>query len=758
MGLLPILFVYLYISFASTQQIEDGYDSDAYETIQVVPYVSGVRLENIPDEEPAFLGHTKIGETIVEPDTLATVVLFGYWMDKIEYVTFTDSNCITSEFNISNKQFEQQTDKRIEIRMKFPNIEPSWRMCIKQKGVNGELLMVEGVHTYITTSATIRTHYMPFYLQCSILFVLLLMSALFSGLNLGLMSLSLNELQLLITCGSKSERRYAKKILPVRRQGNQLLCTILLMNVVVNASISILFEDLTSGTIAFLTSSAGIVIFGEICPQSICVKEGLAVGARTLFLTRFFMFITFPLAYPISKILDFLLGEEVDKFDRSRLLELMKMSSAESNELSADLKIVVGAMELSNKKVKEVMTKIEDTFMLSSETILNSITITEIAEKGYTRIPIYEGTDKNKIISLLYVKDLALVNKNANISVATIGNRSRVRIVGENTPLTQMLTEFKRGDYHLAIVKRGELDEESVENGLPIVSFDKEETVNLVESVDKKMEVIGVITLEDILEEILQAEINDESDAVTDNVQRHRRRSKVSREYHSLLGKEKQSEPLSIHTKIVLCKYLRDHHPIFSSECLEQRALEMMIEKNVRKFVFFEAGVISKRVIIIIEGNAQVLFPKNNMTLTADAWISLGDIIFHKLEQAILQGGNETNTSIHFVPDFTVTVEKYCKFVQLPITSLYHALKVSRMLRAIKSSSSTAASSRSPSISEFSKSSRVVRFKDEPLVDDSTRSRQGSEIGGSENGDLKVSLKNRLRSLSNPNTQKISLP
>ncbi|CAJ0954068.1 unnamed protein product, partial [Mesorhabditis belari] len=658
----------------------DGYDSDAYETIQVVPYVSGVRLENIPDEEPAFLGHTKIGETIVEPDTLATVVLFGYWMDKIEYVTFTDSNCITSEFNISNKQFEQQTDKRIEIRMKFPNIEPSWRMCIKQKGVNGELLMV-------------------------------------------------------------------------------------------NASISILFEDLTSGTIAFLTSSAGIVIFGEICPQSICVKEGLAVGARTLFLTRFFMFITFPLAYPISKILDFLLGEEVDKFDRSRLLELMKMSSAESNELSADLKIVVGAMELSNKKVKEVMTKIEDTFMLSSETILNSITITEIAEKGYTRIPIYEGTDKNKIISLLYVKDLALVNKNANISVATIGNRSRVRIVGENTPLTQMLTEFKRGDYHLAIVKRGELDEESVENGLPIVSFDKEETVNLVESVDKKMEVIGVITLEDILEEILQAEINDESDAVTDNVQRHRRRSKVSREYHSLLGKEKQSEPLSIHTKIVLCKYLRDHHPIFSSECLEQRALEMMIEKNVRKQRFsvflhsdsppvrlFEAGVISKRVIIIIEGNAQVLFPKNNMTLTADAWISLGDIIFHKLEQAILQGGNETNTSIHFVPDFTVTVEKYCKFVQLPITSLYHALKVSRMLRAIKSSSSTAASSRSPSISEFSKSSRVVRFKDEPLVDDSTRSRQGSEIGGSENGDLKVSLKNRLRSLSNPNTQKISLP
>lgn len=109
---------------------------------------------------------------------------------------------------------------------------------------------------------------------------------------------------------------------------------------------------------ALVVSSAGIVIFGEICPQSLCVKKGLEVGARTIWITRFFMVLTFPLAYPISKVLDCILGDEVVSYDRKRLMELIKMSTRNEEGLAEELKIAVGAMEISDKTVSDVMTKI----------------------------------------------------------------------------------------------------------------------------------------------------------------------------------------------------------------------------------------------------------------------------------------------------------------------------------------------------------------------------------------------------------------
>lgn len=96
---------------------------------------------------------------------------------------------------------------------------------------------------------------------------------------------------------------------------------------------------------ALIVSSAGIVIFGEIFPQSLCVKKGLAVGARTIWITRFFMVLTFPLAYPISRILDCILGDEVVSYDRKRLMELIKMSTRDDG-MAEELKIAVGAMEV----------------------------------------------------------------------------------------------------------------------------------------------------------------------------------------------------------------------------------------------------------------------------------------------------------------------------------------------------------------------------------------------------------------------------
>ena len=104
-----------------------------------------------------------------------------------------------------------------------------------------------------------------------ILVGLSVLSGLFSGLNLGIMSLDPKHLELL-TMGpfeSKEEERdaaYARKVLPLRRRGNLLLCTILFSNVTVNVLLSMFTADITSGLTGFLISTGVILIFGEISP------------------------------------------------------------------------------------------------------------------------------------------------------------------------------------------------------------------------------------------------------------------------------------------------------------------------------------------------------------------------------------------------------------------------------------------------------------------------------------------------------------
>lgn len=171
----------------------------------------------------------------------------------------------------------------------------------------------------------------PQFVMWILVIFLLFLSGLFSGLNLGILSLDKMDLKIIINTGTTSQRRHAKKIRPIREHGNLLLCSLVFSNVLVNSTLTLLIDELTDEITSVIWSTFAIVIFGEIIPQAVCSRYGMAVGGYTIWITKFFMFLTFPLAFPMSKILDWCLGEEIGMgFTRERLKELVKVMTIDA--------------------------------------------------------------------------------------------------------------------------------------------------------------------------------------------------------------------------------------------------------------------------------------------------------------------------------------------------------------------------------------------------------------------------------------------
>lgn len=317
-----------------------------------------------------------------------------------------------------------------------------------------------------------------------------LLSALFSGLVLGLLSLDITELEILKKCGTPTERQHASAIIPMRKHSNLLLCSLVLGNVIVNAGLQLLLDTVFPGLIGFISTTICITIFGEIVPQAVCARYGLAIGAKTIWITWIVIIITCPVSYPLSLILDLALGDEIAfVYDRERLQEYIRITRDHNNLDAQEINIISGALKIKKVTVAHVMTKLKDVFMLELTSIINYQVILVIIKRGFSRIPVYDKNRRN-IVGILMVKDLALVNPYTDITLKSLiaFYKHPLISVDEGHTLDLVFNHFREGKSHMALVKE-----------------------------HRKTNIVGIVTLEDIIEEVLQVEINDETDIVTDN-------------------------------------------------------------------------------------------------------------------------------------------------------------------------------------------------------------------------------------------------
>jgi metal transporter CNNM len=324
---------------------------------------------------------------------------------------------------------------------------------------------------------------------------LVLFGGVFAGLTLGLMGQDEVYLKVIEQTGEANERKAASDVLKLLNRGKHwVLVTLLLSNVITNETLPIVLDRLLGGGWpAIVSSTAAIVVFGEIIPQSICVRYGLQIGSAFAPLVKFLMYLLYPVAYPISILLDKALGEQhgtvYKKAGLKTLVTLHRDIGAE--KLNEDeVTIISSVLDLKEKSVQEIMTPIKKVFVLPYDRILDETTVHEILNSGFNRIPIHVPDDPSNFIGMLLVRTLITYDPDDALPISSFPLASLPE-THPSTSCLNILNYFQEGTSHMVLVSANPGSE--TDSG-----------------------VLGVLTLEDVIEELIGEEIVDESDVYMD--------------------------------------------------------------------------------------------------------------------------------------------------------------------------------------------------------------------------------------------------
>jgi metal transporter CNNM len=308
---------------------------------------------------------------------------------------------------------------------------------------------------------------------------LILLSAICSGLNVALLSLKLSDVKRKAQLGNK----HAKRALPIRKKVHFYLSGILLANVAFASGASILLGSQLNGLYAVFLSTILLVIFAEIMPQAIAVNRALTAISIFSRPIRYVSLAAYPITRPLQLLLDRIVGKSNEKLHSRR--ELSLLISDHHGDLDSELdndevEIVQNALQLSEKRVHEIMTPIDKVYHLTVGDVIDGAKIDEMTEKNWSRIPIFnqEKTHCNNFILLKDLVDIDFDEDPRNLHEVT---NHKAKAVGSMTALDTMFRKFIAAKSHMMVVTK-----------------------------DKK--IVGIVTIEDLIEEIIGHEIVDETD------------------------------------------------------------------------------------------------------------------------------------------------------------------------------------------------------------------------------------------------------
>ncbi len=316
------------------------------------------------------------------------------------------------------------------------------------------------------------------------LIVLLGISAVFSAAETALYSLSPPKVKAL----EASKARGAKKIAKIKSNPNKMLVVILLGNNLVNvgsSSLATVYFTQISGSygigLATGVMTFAILIFGEILPKSFASKHATLVSQLVIYPLALIEFVFFPLIYIFEKALSRLTGDHIYSVSEEEVMAMVSMGAEEGSLEAHEKEFIENVLEFNEIAVEDIMVPRSEIFSVDGDTTIEEI-LKILEEESYSRIPIYAENPDN-IIGFVTVKMILKALRdpdNRQIKLKDLKHYSFVK-----TPTTRLIhslfLDFQKNQCHMALV------------------------------LDERGSLQGLVTMEDILEEIV-GDIADESD------------------------------------------------------------------------------------------------------------------------------------------------------------------------------------------------------------------------------------------------------
>ena len=332
-----------------------------------------------------------------------------------------------------------------------------------------------------------------------------------------------------------------------------VIATSIFIYICINVLISDNFKTIIFSFILFL-------IFLDLIPRYIVKIYNLSLISNCFNFIKFLIYITSPITFILGKLYSFILSNQsisnfkMNKKDIKAFIELQRMKKEEDNEVKnhsdtelsinefneeknknlsnegdkklalneEEANLMLSALDMREKKVEDVMIPLEKVYTIDYDEIINDQKIKEIIQKGYSRIPVFSFNNQNDLMGIIRIKQLLGLNFEQNKSLSDLNIKVRKPIVVHpNIPIIDLLKVFLNGRSHMAFIT------DNVEKIQYAYGLDRNNSMmdlndkqNFRRNINSNSSILGIVTLEDVIEHIYGIKINDEDDYDNEKKQR----------------------------------------------------------------------------------------------------------------------------------------------------------------------------------------------------------------------------------------------